>query len=545
MHQSIIEDEARPDGPARNSRGAGRRVGRRDRRRRDRAVRTARRKILVSALCLLVVVGGTTGAILHSALGGDDAGGKPIQLADTEPRYQNGVNFLPNPGFENTVAGWSVGPSESSRLSPTVPGRSGSGAAVVTARARVPAITLTDTPDAVPWTGARLTYLGAVWVRTTAPGTRVQLRLTELDGARTAARTLTNVTLNDATWRKIEVSLRATATGHRLDFAVVADRLPSGQFLYADDASLLIGKPSSPAPTGPAATTGGQPSTSPPVSASPRPGTSATPSAPTSGQPRPSTAPPAPGGSGITPIPAGMPNASTTGVRAGTSLTLLSGDQRITRAGTVIENRDVRGCIRVEADNVVIRNSRISCRSSGSAVIKNLGRNLLVEDVTIDGQGASNSGMSTADFTARRVNISNTIDGFFVNDNILIENSYVHHLAQTPSSHNDAVQTTGGSNIVLRHNTLIPINETTGESSNAGYMFGQNIGPISRVVFDGNFINGGGFTLNGAGDVTFVNNRFGRNCLYGIKAFKGSQVKFDQSNIWADTGRPVNDDPKC
>ncbi|MCK9900276.1 right-handed parallel beta-helix repeat-containing protein [Frankia sp. Cpl3] len=472
--------------------------------------------------------------VLQSVLGDDKAEERTIQLADAEPRFQTGINFLRNPGFDDDVTGWSASPAPMGRLTHTVPGRTGSGAAVLTAIDRATTVTLTDTPDAVSWTGRGLTYIGNIWVQTSAPGTRVQLKLTEMDGRRTAARSWTNITLTDQRWQRIEVSLKAAGTGHRMDFTVIANNVPAGKFVYADDASLLIAKPGGQQPTAPASPPPTQGPGSPP---SPAPPTVAPPTV------APPTAAP---GNGYTPIPAGMPNASNTGVRPGTVLTVLSGDQRITRAGTVIENRDVRGCIRVEADNVVIRNSKVSCRGGGSPVIYTVGSGLVVEDVTIDGQAGSGSGLAPGNFTARRVNISNSADGFYVNENVLIEDSYVHHLARIGESHNDAVQSTGGSNIVLRRNTLIPINESTGESMNAGYMFGQNFGPIAKVTFDGNFINGGGYTLNGAGDVTFVNNRFGRNCIWGIKYFReNSQVKFDNSNVWADTGRPVNEDPSC
>ena len=57
----------------------------------------------------------------------------------------------------------------------------------------------------------------------------------------------------------------------------------------------------------------------------------------------------------------GYPDATNTGVPAGTTLTNVSGDcVRITTPNTVINGQHITGCIQVEANNVTIQNSEIT-----------------------------------------------------------------------------------------------------------------------------------------------------------------------------------------
>ena len=61
----------------------------------------------------------------------------------------------------------------------------------------------------------------------------------------------------------------------------------------------------------------------------------------------------------IDPARFGLPDASTTGVKAGTTLKPYSGPMTITQDGTVIENAVINGTLTVKAANVTIKNSVI------------------------------------------------------------------------------------------------------------------------------------------------------------------------------------------
>jgi hypothetical protein len=257
---------------------------------------------------------------------------------------------------------------------------------------------------------------------------------------------------------------------------------------------------------------------------------------------RPTTPPPAEGGV----IPGGFPGPDNTGVPAGTTLKP-SGSILATRDGQVISGLDISGCVTVTAKNVIIRNSRITC--GGLYSIRTLGvvKNLLVEDVEIDGRGKNAAAVCCGDYTLRRVNIANVIDGARLGSNTLVERSWIHHLTRVPGSHNDVLQTTGASNVVVRGNSLDAYNPVTKDPFNACLMIGSTTGPIvSNLVFEQNFCNGGNFSVGvrtdlKAGQICIRHNVFGRNFRFGVIARPTQAgISWDRStNIWADNRRPV------
>lgn len=139
------------------------------------------------------------------------------------------------------------------------------------------------------------------------------------------------------------------------------------------------------------------------------------------------------------------PNASNTGVPAGTSLTP-SGSIDVTVDGTVIDSLEITGCITVHANNVTIKNSRLkvsSCAGYETNAIYNYGTGLVVQDTEIDGQNDASCGyaIGMSDFTALRVNIHNCASGVRLSrGNITIQDSYIHGLSTLPGDENDAIR---------------------------------------------------------------------------------------------------------
>ena len=227
------------------------------------------------------------------------------------------------------------------------------------------------------------------------------------------------------------------------------------------------------------------------------------------------------------------PDATTTGVPAGTALKA-SGSLNITTPGAVIDGLLVTGTITVAADNVTIKNTRIM--NTGSIPIRNRGKNLLVVDTEINGQGKGIPAVAYNNYTLRRVNIHHVAEGpRIAGGNVTIEDSYLHHMVQVGSNHTDVVQAVSGSNIVLRHNTLLAYNPDTGVKGNASFMYGEDDGAVRSCAVENNYMNGGNFTVNGGGSRTtgaacsFSNNKFGKNYRYGIKGNIGP------NSVWATT----------
>jgi hypothetical protein len=211
------------------------------------------------------------------------------------------------------------------------------------------------------------------------------------------------------------------------------------------------------------------------------------------------------------------PGPTNTGPQTGVTLTP-SGSVMAMNDGQVIENLDITGEIAVLANNVTIRNVRIT---SGDyypiRYFDNNNTGLLVEDTEIVGlSGDVTAGISFAHYTARRVNIHGTADGLKGDSDVVIEDSWIHDLSNGPGEHNDGLQTTGGKGVTLRHNVV-------SGASNATVQAGDDFGTATEDLrIECNWLGGGGYTLNirGAGatvpkNTQVIGNRFTGDWAYG------------------------------
>jgi len=254
------------------------------------------------------------------------------------------------------------------------------------------------------------------------------------------------------------------------------------------------------------------------------------------------------------------PNASCTGVPAGTALTVVNGNQTYSTNGQVISGLDVRGKVIINANNVTLKNSIVRGPGPGGcsngAAIETRGTGIIIQDVEVAMQNptACLDGIWTfnSSVTILRANIHGGVDGVKTGSNILIQDSYIHDMqwfASDPNqgggeTHNDGVQTFAGeTGVTLRHNT---IDLSTTNNANAAW---QGSGYNSRA--EDNYLDGGGCTINFAaqslGGPTlqpmYVNrNHFGRH-----RAFTGCVVLISLKtvmteyigNVWHDTLLPV------
>lgn len=241
------------------------------------------------------------------------------------------------------------------------------------------------------------------------------------------------------------------------------------------------------------------------------------------------------GGGGSCAWPDCFPDATNTGVPAGTSLTAYSGENPITTDNTVIDGKIV-GCLSVQADGVIIRNSTISCTdASAVACFPEEGcgttTELLIEDSEIDctGYGASGivgegTGIFGDNFTARRVDVFGCENGLSISQNVLLVDSYIHDLYNDPvvpapdGAHADGVQfasdhwngtsySPGAKDITLLHNTIfgagwpndesdctVPPCGAGGESIGTSSII-TNRGPTNideNILVEKNLLGGGG-----------------------------------------------------
>lgn len=229
----------------------------------------------------------------------------------------------------------------------------------------------------------------------------------------------------------------------------------------------------------------------------------------------------------------GFPSATNTGAKG--SLTSRSAGT-ISNNGTVIENAMISGRITVQADNVVLRNVYIKTNDYYGILV--YGKNLLIEDVTVEGGSTAGiAATSGGQFTARRVNVFGGEDGVRLADNCKLYDSYVHDLAGGADSHFDSVTADGYTGWEIVHNTILNQNSQT-----AAVWVGDPRYSPSEGLLENNLLAGGGYTIyagHGTGSgIRVINNQFSTRYFpkcgsYGYLAKWESAGNTWTGNTWA------------
>jgi hypothetical protein len=239
------------------------------------------------------------------------------------------------------------------------------------------------------------------------------------------------------------------------------------------------------------------PSSSP--TPTPTPTHTATPT--TSGTPTPSSTP-SPTQTAST-TPGDWPGKANTGVPSGTTLTPYTGPCTITSTQTIVGVDATTKCdaILVKAPNVTLSKSllpRVDATDGGSSSVT-------LTDVTVQAGSWSDGAIWGYNITADRVNVSGGQHSVHCASNCTITNSWLHdqYNPSGQSYHNNAFISNGGSQMVVRHNTLhcsALLNSTGGGCSGDLSLFGD-FDSISDVTV--------------AGNLFVANNNSISYCLYG------------------------------
>ncbi len=250
------------------------------------------------------------------------------------------------------------------------------------------------------------------------------------------------------------------------------------------------------------------------------------------------------------------PNATSTGHNG--NLTRTFGGTVITQAwldsnnagSKVVSNVRFNGQVTVKVNGLTLRNFEINGGNYGvynDVFTGTPTTGLVLEDGEITGQGSS--GLAVSNTTARRLHVHHqSADAFKPFSNVVIEDCYVHHLGSIATSHADGVQQVNGSNVTIRGNNFDMPHDEPGYNNSICVIIQTGNGPVSNVTIDGNWINGGGYSVhvsdkgNGYGYPTnakVTNNRFGRDYQFGPMTFKGGRPDVVSGNVWDDTGLPI------
>jgi Bacterial TSP3 repeat len=209
----------------------------------------------------------------------------------------------------------------------------------------------------------------------------------------------------------------------------------------------------------------------------------------------------------------GLPDASNTGVPAGTDLTVHTEGIEVRRAGTVIDGVQAP-YVAVYADNVTIRNSRLGGPGESFPIWRdNSSRPLTVEDTELIGDRGTcvNGGNATI----RRVEMTGCENGAQAASGMTLVDSYIHDLSTHAGAHTDGVQFSGGAgNIVIRHNYISPQDEGSPASTSAIIMHTGDNPQNHNVRIEDNLLDGSRASItlyaprHPASDIYINNNRF-------------------------------------
>lgn len=241
------------------------------------------------------------------------------------------------------------------------------------------------------------------------------------------------------------------------------------------------------------------------------------------------------------------PDESNTGVvGAGLSYSQLtpSGSITVTQPGTVIDKMDVRGQIKVRAENVTIRRTRV--RTSGTLYGIEITpgiKGTVIEDVEVAGTDSScGIGIAHNRYVARRVNVHGCADGLRIGQDTSIEDSYIHSLRDGDGTHNDAVQSIGGSRMRIVGNRL----EGPWREQTSAIILSSYNSPIHDLLVQDNLVSGGTYTVylfhagESVSNVRFIDNVWVDNSWkYGPEGVK-SELVDEWTNNRTDTGRRVD-----
>ena len=233
-----------------------------------------------------------------------------------------------------------------------------------------------------------------------------------------------------------------------------------------------------------------------------------------------------------------FPDESSTGAKG--ELETYRGDQEISEEGAVIANVEIQGRLTVRANNVTIRNVRLT--SSDYWAILNYGANTLIEDSTLTGSAETQASIGDIDggsFVGRRLNISGAADGVKMAANSKLYDSYVHDLATFDGAHNDGIEMSNAINAEVVHNTILNANSQT-----SAIFLGDYVGGVdANVLVKDNLLAGGGYTIYGGAPelkgARVLDNRistryFPQGGGYGPLSYWSSTGNSWSGNLWAD-----------
>jgi len=239
-----------------------------------------------------------------------------------------------------------------------------------------------------------------------------------------------------------------------------------------------------------------------------------------------------------------FPNASNTGpVTSEAGLAEYTGPTTIKVDGTVIEGVKINSRLRIEANDVTIRDFTLQTGGFYGIQIIGPANNVLIEDGRIENM--KSAAIIGSNFRANRLEIRNSgNDGIKAQSNFIVENCWFRELGYLADAHADGIQMVQGANGLIQGNYFDMPHDLPGYKNSQCIIIQTNNGPISQITIRDNLINGGGYAVQirdkGKGhgkptDMKLIDNTFGRDFQFGPLRIDDDTTEI-HGNAWLDTG---------
>lgn len=261
------------------------------------------------------------------------------------------------------------------------------------------------------------------------------------------------------------------------------------------------------------------------------------------------------------PSACGYPDATNTGVPAGTSLLARTGDVHVTKAGSTLADVALTGTIYVEANDTTVRDAEVTVDGTQAGCSEPCGgkgiwtkpgvTGTVIEDVTC--HGGAPSGEDVTEFCIQSNDASTRVQRVHLYNCTTCmvgpgtwANSFVDQTGATiPAEHYEDIYYGGGSGpLTVHHDTMLNPQDQT-----AVVFASVDFGDQTALTITDNLMAGGGYILYGGasgsegkvlGPVTVTGNRFSRRYFpnggyYGVDAYFDQAVTAWSHNCWDET----------
>ncbi len=256
------------------------------------------------------------------------------------------------------------------------------------------------------------------------------------------------------------------------------------------------------------------------------------------------------------PSACGYPDATNTGVPAGTTLTPRSGEVSVTSAGTTVKDLAVTGEILVEANNTTLEDDEViaSAGSGNRGIYIAPGvTGTVIDHDTCHGEGSGSQYCVFNKDSSTKIEDSYLYNcGECLNGPGTITNSFFDVTAVISGEHYEDIYYGGGEgSLIVNHDTML-----NPQGQTATVFASNDFGDQDTLTITNNLLAGGGYTLYGGascttgecgtvnGPVTVTGNRFSNKYYpesgyYGVGAYFKTAVTTWSGNFWDATLKSV------